>query len=264
MNLNKYNFGLSFGTYLLYGSECHQAIASALNYGYRSIDTAELHKNQKDIAIGLEMAYKANENLSRNDIFITSKIHNYNQRDGTILEGIQKIISELNLNDSYIDCIMLHSPYGNYYVESWKELCKYKEQFNIRHIGVSNFSVQHMEKIYDATGIHPAINQLELHPRNKKHQLPIIEYCNENGIVVQAHSAVKSYIDVNENLAASVEDIIKWYCHNKYPTIIKSKSDANIKSNMAIYNSVKDSLNFVASEGLLCDDDFFRFDRFKY
>lgn len=278
MDLAKFNFGLSFGTYLLKAETCQQAVKNALLYGYRSFDTAELHKNHADIAIGLELGFRLIPGLKREDVFITSKIHNYDQKSGNITEAVAKIIKELALENSYMDCILLHSPVVDKYATSWEKLCECQEKFNIKHIGVSNFSGQHMEDIFKRTGIKPYLNQLELHPRNHEYQKPIIDYCHQNDIIVQAHSALGSYLPnpipatIDESiLPISVTDLIKWYCVQKYPTIIKSKTEERIKSNMEtflLYKNGQDAKNEqdidVTQLKLKNNDNHFKFDRFKY
>lgn len=159
------SFGI--GTYTLMGETCQNIIEHGIKMGYRLIDNAELYKNQADIKIGLKKVFDEGI-ISRDQIWITSKIHNKDQRHLNISSAIEKILNDLDLE--YIDLILLHSAQKNY-VKAYEELLRCKTHYNIRHIGVSNFRQDELENIIERTGIVPYINQLEITPFYQRNNL---------------------------------------------------------------------------------------------
>lgn len=277
--LDKYHFKFAYGTYLIPNELCEISIINALKNGYRTIDTAQLYKNQILVGKAIKKSYQIIPNLTREDIFIISKIHNEDQKKGTIRQAVQKIIAELDLNDTYIDCILLHSPVTDKYIDSWKQLIECQKEFNIKYIGVSNFGVEQIQKIIENPEIQhekhkiPFINQFELHPRNHKHQKSIIDYCISKNIIVQSHSAIKPFLDFQKlGTKITLKDIFKWYCIHNYPTIVKSSNENNIQSNMELFKQGLKEIQELSSSQIkpyknsfeIYDDDFFRFERFKF
>ena len=175
-------FGI--GTYTVTDEKCSDIIFEGLKLGYRLIDTAELYGNHKDIASAISTAQQHNI-ATREDIWISSKIHNRDQRRLEISQAMQKILSDLNTN--YIDLVMLHSAQKTY-VSAYKELLTVKNYFNIRNIGVSNFRQDELETIIKHTGITPYINQVEISPFNQRLQLR--EYMKEHNILTQAYGSL--------------------------------------------------------------------------
>jgi len=175
-------FGI--GTYTVTGKDCSDIIFNGLQLGYRLIDTAELYDNHKDIAAAISLAQQHNI-VKRNDIWISSKIHNRDQRRLNIAPAIQKILLDLNTN--YIDLVMLHSAQKTY-INAYKELLGVKNFLNIRNIGVSNFRQDELEEIIKQTGITPYTNQVEISPFNQRLQLR--KYMKENNILTQAYGSL--------------------------------------------------------------------------
>jgi diketogulonate reductase-like aldo/keto reductase len=167
-------FGL--GTYKLQGDLCINIVKNGLELGYRQIDTAQLYNNHNEVSLGISQS-----GIKRDEIFLISKIHNSNIKKIKIAESIYQIKKELNTD--YLDLILLHNPVKNY-KESWKELILCKEQMGIKHIGVSNFNIIHLEKIIDMQI--PWLNQIELNIFNQQNDL--IKYHKKNNIITQAHT----------------------------------------------------------------------------
>jgi 2,5-diketo-D-gluconate reductase A len=181
------------GTYTVQGENCSNIISSALENGYRLIDTAELYQNHSDIAIGIKAATHANI-VKREDIWLTSKIHNRDQRKLNIGPAIQKILTDLDTD--YLDLIILHSAQKKY-LEAYTELIRCAEHFNVKHIGVSNFRVDELEKIIDKTGITPYLNQIEISPFNQR--IALRSYMAEKNIITQAYASLTCGITLNSD-----------------------------------------------------------------
>ena len=128
---------VGLGTYKLQDEQCSQIIKFGLELGFRQIDTAQLYHNHTNIAQGISLS-----GVSREDIFIISKIHNSNIKKLKIAESIDNIKKELDTN--YIDLILLHNPVKNYQ-NAWEELVRCKEHMRIKNIGVSNFDINNLE-----------------------------------------------------------------------------------------------------------------------
>lgn len=187
------------GTYTVQGENCSNIILSALENSYRLIDTAELYQNHSDIAIGIKAATHANI-VKREDIWLTSKIHNRDQRKLNIGPAIQKILTDLDTD--YLDLIILHSAQKKY-LEAYTELIRCAEHFNIKHIGVSNFRVDELEKIIDKTGITPYLNQIEISPFNQR--IALRSYMAEKNIITQAYASLTCGISLNSEYLISEE-----------------------------------------------------------
>jgi 2,5-diketo-D-gluconate reductase A len=175
-------FGL--GTYTVQGETCSSIVNSALKIGYRWIDTAELYQNHVDISRGLKSAIE-NNIVSREDVWLTSKIHNRDQRKLNIGPAIQKIMSDLDVE--YLDMILLHSAQKKY-LDAYQELIRCKNHFNIRHIGVSNFREDELQTIIDKTGIKPYLNQIEVSPFFQR--LRLRSFMTEQQILTQAYASL--------------------------------------------------------------------------
>lgn len=176
------NYGI--GTYKLTGDTCQKIIEQGLKLGYRLIDNAELYKNQSDIKIGMKKVFDETT-IKREDLWVTSKIHNKDQRHLNIGSAIEKILSDLDFD--YMDLIILHSAQKNY-LEAYEELLRCKSHYNIRHIGVSNFRQDELENIIERTGIKPYLNQVEISPFYQR--INLRSYMLRNDIKIQAYGSM--------------------------------------------------------------------------
>jgi 2,5-diketo-D-gluconate reductase A len=226
-------FGI--GTYTVTGEECSNIIFKGLKLGYRLIDTAELYGNHTEVALGISTAQQYNI-ATREDIWISSKIHNRDQRRLEIGKAVQKILSDLNTN--YIDLIMLHSAQKTY-VSAYKELLTVKNYFNIRNIGVSNFRQDELEAIIKHTGITPYINQVEISPFNQRLQLR--EYMKEHNMLTQAYSSLvcgkmfdSKYLQHDSN--TPIQLLLGWGKHYNIRPIPTSHNITELQMN---YNTLQ-------------------------
>ena len=190
---------VGLGTYKLKDLQCVQIVSEGLKLGYRLIDTAQLYKNHNQIAQAIELS-----GISREEIFIQSKIHNSNIKKLKIAESIGEIKKELETD--YIDLILLHNPVTNYN-KAWEELVRCQNHLNIKYIGVSNFNIDHLNKIIGQTGCIPWLNQIELNLFNQQDEL--VKYNRENNIITQSHTTLtkKAKLDDPEliNWAKQIE-----------------------------------------------------------
>jgi hypothetical protein len=204
-------FGL--GTYKLQGELCTNIVKNGLELGYKQIDTAQLYNNHNEVSLGIYQS-----GIQRDEIFLISKIHNSNIKKIKIAESINQMKKELNTD--YLDLLLLHNPVKNY-EESWKELILCKEQLGVKHIGVSNFNIIHLEKIIDIQI--PWLNQIELNIFNQQNEL--IKYHKKNNIITQAHTILTKGNFINDS------QLTEWSCKLNIPNyelMFKFVIDQNI------------------------------------
>jgi diketogulonate reductase-like aldo/keto reductase len=193
---------IGIGTYKLQEDDCINVVKQGLNIGYRLIDTAQLYKNHTQIAEGIRQS-----GIMRDQIFITSKIHNKNIRSINIAESIDTIVKELNT--TYLDLLLLHNPVKNYDL-SYAELIRCQNHFNIQNIGVSNFSINHLDQIDKLTSVKPFLNQIEYNILNGENQQELIDYHRAHNIITQSHTNIKTHLNSNK-LIDVPHDILSKY-----------------------------------------------------
>lgn len=144
---------LGFGTYQIQEEECTKAVISALKTGYRLLDTAQQYHNEEWVGKGIKES-----NIKREDIFLVTKVafSKYDETEESIYESLRK------LQTSYLDLVLLHWPYGNYY-HAWRTLEKVYKQGIIKAIGVSNFKPDRLVDLINYNEIIPSVNQMEMH-----------------------------------------------------------------------------------------------------
>lgn len=144
---------LGLGTFLNNGDECEQAVCAAIKAGYRLIDTAQAYGNEKQVGNGIKAG-----GVDRKELFIVTKVNfrSYENARETVLASLK------NLKTDYLDMVLLHWPFGNYYA-AWRELEKLYDEGIIHAIGISNFDPDRMIDLIEFNRIKPAVNQIETH-----------------------------------------------------------------------------------------------------
>lgn len=144
---------LGFGTFLIGGAECEESVVTVLRSGYRMIDTAEAYGNEEAVGNGI-----VKSGIPREELFIVTKVNfrSYENTRETVEASLKK------LKTSYLDLVLLHWPFGNYYA-AWRELEKLYKEEKIRAIGVSNFDPDRLIDLIEFNEITPAANQIETH-----------------------------------------------------------------------------------------------------
>ncbi len=142
---------IGFGTFMLSGETCTNAVASAIESGYRMIDTAEAYGNEKEVGEGIRQS-----GIDRKELFIVTKVNfkSYENAEQTVMQSLE------NLQTDYIDLLLLHWPFANYYT-AWRVLEKLYAEGKIRAIGVSNFESDQLLDLIAYNKVVPAVNQIE-------------------------------------------------------------------------------------------------------
>ena len=144
---------LGFGTFLMGGAECKESVLTALRSGYRMIDTAEAYGNEEAVGNAI-----VKSGILREELFIVTKVNfrSYENTRKTVETSLEK------LKTSYLDLVLLHWPFGNYYA-AWRELEKLYQEGKIKAIGVSNFEPDRLIDLIEFNEVIPAVNQIETH-----------------------------------------------------------------------------------------------------
>ncbi|MEI4274227.1 aldo/keto reductase [Klenkia sp. LSe6-5] len=175
---------LGFGTYQIEPENTREAVRTALEVGYRHVDTAEMYGNEKEVGEGFR-----DSGLSRDDVFITSKLNNGFHAHDDALKAIDQTLADLQMDR--VDLFLVHWPLPGIdvdFVETWKAMEQLYRDGKARAIGVSNFQAHHLNKLRDQTDITPAVNQIEVHPYLTQDELRA--YNAERGIHTEAWSPI--------------------------------------------------------------------------
>ena len=216
--------------------EVEGAIATALDLGYRLIDTASAYKNEEGVGRGIRSS-----SVPRKELFITTKLWNTAQRIGDIDGAFQRSLDRLGLD--YVDLYLIHWPVPGCFINSWQALERIRESGQAKAIGVSNFEISHLEALFQTSGIVPAVNQIEYHPL--WNQSDLYEYCKERGIAVQAYAPLArgAYLDndvmcvLGTKYAHTPAQVgLRWAIQKGISVIPKSVNPDRIASNANIFD----------------------------
>ena len=234
---------LGYGLWQVKDEDVEKLVSEAFRIGYRSIDSAQIYGNEE----GLGRAIKAS-NLSRSEMYITTKIWNAEQGHASTLKSFEVSMKKLRLD--HLDLLLIHwpAPKKNLYTETWKALIELKNSGRVKSIGVSNFNIDHLERIIDATGVIPSINQIEVHPYFQRHDLR--EYHDKMGIKTEAWSPLGQGHVIDDPAIASIgkkhhkssaQIILRWHMESGLIAIPKTTTVSRIKENFDIFDFKLDS-----------------------
>lgn len=253
---------LGLGTWQSEGDECTKAVIHALEIGYTHIDTADMYKNHQQIK-------KALDKFDRSNIFITTKL--WFDDFEKPRENVERFLNELGIE--YLDLALLHWPDSSKdMVSTLKELQKMKEEKIIKHVGVSNFTIKHLQELLDA-GIVPEMNQVEYHPMLNQEEL--LSFCKQNGILVTAYSPLgrgkiiddERLKEIAEKYGKSVPQVIlRWHIQKDIIAIPKSTDRDHIESNIDIFDfelskEDMDKVDSMNENDRIINPDFAEFDK---
>lgn len=229
---------LGLGTFLTKsGSECSEAVAAALQAGYRLIDTAAAYGNEKDVAAGIQKSGVAREN-----VFVSTKLQAKEHGSADqVRAAFAASLSRLGMD--YVDLFLIHSPKGGNILEVWQVLLEIRDKGLARAVGVSNFGVEHLRGLKEAGLEAPEVNQIELHCWLQ--QQNVTEYHRQESIATMAYSPLARGQRFSEEGETPLGQIakelgqteasiaIRWSLQCGHIVIPKTKSADRIKQNAA-------------------------------
>lgn len=222
------------------GPELVNAVRTAIQHGYRSIDTAAIYGNEEGVGQGIREGLEA-VGIKREDLFVTSKVWNADLGYESTLKAYDESLRKLGLE--YLDLYLIHWPVEGKYIDAWKALETLYKEGRVKAIGVSNFQIHHLERFMKETEIKPMVNQVEYHPRLTQKELQ--SYCKANGIQLEAWSPLmQGQLLDQEDLQRIAEKhhksiaqiILRWDLQNGVVTIPKSTKEHRIAENADIFD----------------------------
>lgn len=227
---------LGFGTWNLGGEVCYKAVSSALEIGYRHIDTADRYENHREVGKAIN-----NFGIKRNDFFLTTKTFYDELTHDKVLANGQRFLEELKID--YIDLLLIHWPNKAVPIEeTLGAMQELKDKGITKHIGVSNFTIHHLEDALK-TGVDLYNNQVELHPSFNQKEL--VDFCDSNNIKVTAYSPLgmgeelhnESVLELSKKYSVSpAQVILNWIMGRGIAAIPKSTNPENIRANFNSLN----------------------------
>ena len=244
---------LGFGVFQVPPAETEAAVTRALEVGYRHIDTAAAYRNEAGVARAI-----AAVGLDRSEVFITTKLFN----DDHGREQAQRAFAASleRLETDYVDLYLIHWPVPSEdrYVETWQALEEVHREGRARSIGVSNFNLEHLERLGHETGTLPAVNQVELHPYLAQRELRA--YQRDHGIATEAWSPIGQGGDVLDDPAigaiaeshdrSPAQAIIRWHLQSGNIVIPKSVTPDRIAENFRAFDFELSDAEMAQIDGL--------------
>jgi 2,5-diketo-D-gluconate reductase A len=228
---------LGFGVFQIPQDETVAAVTTALETGYRSIDTAAAYRNERGVGLAL-----AESGLPREDVFVTTKLWNSAQGYDSTLAAFDQSAAELGLDQ--IDLYLIHwpTPARDRYLDTWRAFEKLYADGRVRAIGVSNFQPGHLRRLLDHCEVPPVLNQIELHPNLQQAELRAFHA--EHGIATEAWSplaqggllkdpAITSIAERHGRTPAQV--ILRWHLQLGSIVIPKSVTPERIRENLDVF-----------------------------
>ncbi|WP_055493822.1 aldo/keto reductase [Streptomyces sp. TP-A0356] len=244
---------LGFGVWQVPDDEAESAVATALEAGYRSIDTAAIYDNEEGVGQAI-----ASSDIPREDLFITTKLWNSDQGYDSTLRAFDLSLEKLGLD--YVDLYLIHWPLPSRgkFVDSYKAFEKIHADGRAKAIGVSNFLPEHLETLIGATSVIPAVNQIELHPHLQQHAAR--DYHAEQGIATEAWSPLgqgKGLLEVPAIVAIAqkhgrtpAQVVLRWHIQLGNVVIPKSVTPSRIRENIEVFDFSLDTEDMAAISAL--------------
>ncbi|MDI9628033.1 MAG: aldo/keto reductase [Acidobacteriota bacterium] len=229
---------LGYGTYKVAPPDAYRAVREALEVGYRHIDTAEMYGNEAQVGAAI-----ADSGLPRDEVFITSKLNNPYHEPQAAREAFAKTLDDLRIEQ--IDLFLIHWPMAKTtnYVETWQTMLEFEADGRCRAVGTSNFQEHHLRAIIDATGVAPALNQVELHPYLA--QRPLVGLHAELGIVTASWSPLARGVLLQDPVVCELAEqvgrtaaqvVIRWHLQHGLVVIPKSAHRERMIQNADVFD----------------------------
>ncbi|PPG37797.1 oxidoreductase [Rathayibacter rathayi] len=243
---------LGLGVYKIGDEEAARTVALALEAGYRHVDTATLYGNERGVGAGIRAS-----GLPREQVFVTTKVWNDDHGFDETLAAFDRSLELLGTD--YVDLYLVHWPIPSRdrYVDTYRALERLQSEGQARSIGVSNFAEEHVQRLLEETGVVPAINQVELHPRLPQEELRAFD--TAHGIVTEAWSPLARGRLLGEPALARVaakhgvspaRAVLRWHVQLGVVVIPKSVTPERIRENLDVFGFTLDEEDLATIAGL--------------
>lgn len=243
---------LGYGVFQVPDPETAAAVTSALEAGYRSIDTAAIYGNEAGVGQAL-----AASGIARDELFVTTKLWNADQGYDATLKAFDASLAKLGLD--FVDLYLIHwpTPARDLYRESWRAIEKLAGEGRVRAAGVSNFQPAHLRRLLDGSSLVPAVNQIELHPGLQQRELRALHA--ELGIATEAWSPLAQGAVLGEPVLTSIAErygkspaqvVLRWHLQLGNVVIPKSVTPARIHENADVFDFALSDEEMTAIAGL--------------
>lgn len=222
------------------GLEVVRAVKTAIQHGYRSIDTASIYGNEVGVGQGIREGMKE-AGISREDLFVTSKVWNSDLGYESTIAAYEESVNKLGLDA--LDLYLIHWPVAGKYKEAWRALEKLYKEGRVKAIGVSNFQIHHLQDLMQDAEIKPMVNQVEYHPRLTQKELH--SFCREHGIQLQAWSPLMQGLLLDNEVLQEIaikynksvaQIILRWDLQHGVITIPKTTKEHRMVENASIFD----------------------------
>lgn len=214
------------------------SVESALKIGFRLVDYSSAYGDGSLIGEAIRRS-----GIPRENLYITTRVSNGAQRDKTVREEFMKCLDGFGVN--YVDLLQFHWPVTGLFVDTWHEMEKLKDEGLVKHLGVANCHKHHLEEIFKICKYRPEVGQFEIHPLFT--QKSLIQYYQEQGIVVEAYTPVARYDDRLVHLPllrrlekkynkTFVQIILRWHVQNGVIPLVRSMNYEHQKENFNIFD----------------------------
>jgi 2,5-diketo-D-gluconate reductase A len=230
---------LGLGTYPMDDAEAEIAVATALDLGYRLVDTASAYGNEVGVGRGVSRS-----GVDRSEVFVTTKLRGADQGFGETIAGLTGSLDRLGLD--YVDLYLIHWPLPriNKYVDSWRAMIQLRDEGLIRSIGVSNFTEAYLDRLKDETGVAPVLNQIELHPEWNQSIMRAVDTRDDivteswsplgRGLPLQRYRAI---VDAARDHAKTpVQVVLRWQLQLSALPIPKASSIEHQRENLDVFS----------------------------
>lgn len=233
-------------------SAAKAAVKAALEIGYRHVDTAKIYGNEIGVGQGITAAATA-----RDDLFVTTKLWNDDQAYDTAIGAIDESLGKLGLD--YVDLYLIHWPQTESRAEAWRALQEIDKSGKAKAIGVSNYTIRHLEELLADSDVVPAVNQVEFHPYIYEQQKQLLEFCKAHGILIEAYSPLSRHskevdpriVKVAEQVGRTPSEVILRWCfqHGTVP-LPRSTNPEHIRENFQLFDFELDATAMSALNGM--------------
>ena len=231
---------LGFGVFQIEPDETAEAVREAIEVGYRHIDTAEMYGNEREVGEGIRAS-----GVDRGEIFVTSKLNNGLHEPDDARQAFDTTLSDLGFD--YVDLFLIHWPlptlYDGDFVSTWKTLEEFHNDGRARSVGVSNFQIEHLERLAAETDTVPAVNQIEVHPYFTNEA--VREYGQDHGIATEAWSPIAQGEVLGDPIITRIADnirktpaqvILRWHIQRGDIVFPKSVTPARMRENFELFD----------------------------